>query len=238
MDVERLRIHRRAVGEGHESFIGEETASAQSQLLEVFEGQLHGPLLGAEFGGVSLVRAAPCALERHTGGEAVGCELLVAAVGVCGREAVEVVALGLEAAAGKLTQVVGVVDVVLRGRIRCEGEIARRRAADQVAALVREADQAEPLPVGMGVFAQKREDRREIARAHGLHVADLRAAVDLEADHEEASDLGPRAAEHPLPAEHVGEGEVAVDDRRGHRVAFDGRPVLQTYGFEFDHSAV
>ena len=38
------------------------------------------------------------------------------------------------------------------------------------------------------------------------------AAVDLETDHQETPDLGPRTVVDRLPAVHVGEGQVAVAD--------------------------
>ena len=178
---------------------------------------------------------APLAFERHALVEAVVRQLLVAVVGVFGQKAVDVVALGLVAAPGEVAQVVGVVDVVLERAVRLEGEEPDVHAADHLAPLVRQADDAQALPVGVGVRAQRRDERGEVPLADGLHVADLLAAVDPEADHQESVDLGPGAVVDLLPAVHVGEGEVAVADSRGHRIAFDRRSILKAYGVEFNH---
>ena len=179
----------------------------------------------------------PGAFEGHAGLETVGRQLLVAVVGVFGRKAVDVVALGLVTASGEVTQVVGVVDVILQRPVRFEGEMAGVYPANRFAPLVRQADDPQPLSVGMCVFAQAGDDGSQIARADGLHIADAFAAVDLETDHQESVDLGPRTVEHLLPAVHVGEGEVAVADARRHGIAFDERPVFEAHGLEFNHGS-
>ena len=181
------------------------------------------------------MRPAPFAFERHAFVEAVGRQLFVAVVGVLGREAVDVVALGLVAASREVAQVVGAVHVVLQRTVRFEGELPGVHAADRFAALVREADDPEPLPVGVGVLAQQGDDRTEVALAHGLHVADPFAAVDMEPDDEEPVDFGPCAVVNRLPAEHVGEGEVAVADARRHRISLDDGAVFEPDGPEFNH---
>ena len=235
MGVEGVVVDRRAVGEGREAVADVDATADQPQFFEMFEGPLHGPLLGAQLRGVTFVGLAPFTLEGHALPEAVGRQLFVAVVGIFGREAVDVVALGLIAASGKVAKIVGVVDVILQRAVRLEREMAGNDPADRVAASVRQADDPQPLSVGVGVFAQEGEDRAEVALADGLHVTDALAAVDLEADHQESADLGPRAVEHCLPAVHVGEGEVAVADARGHGITLDDRPVFKAHGFEFNH---
>ena len=91
------------------------------------------------------------------------------------------------------------------------------------------------VAVGVGVFTQLREDRPEVARSDRLHVADAFAAVDLEADHQESPDFGPRTVVDRLPAVHVGEGQVAVADARRHRIALDDAAVFETDGMELNH---
>ena len=78
----------------------------------------------------------------------------------------------------------------------------------------------------------------EIPLADWLHIADAFAAVDVESDDQESVDLGPCAAVDVQPTEHVGEREVAVDDARGHGVAFDAGAVSDADGVELDHWAV
>ena len=87
--------------------------------------------------------------------------------------------------------------------------------------------------MGVGVLAQQGDDRTEVAFAHGLHVADPFAAVDMEPDDEEPVDFGPCAVVNRLPAEHVGEGEVAVADARRAGEVFDGGLVFEPHGSEF-----
>ena len=233
--VERVVVDRRAERKGDQLVADVDAAAQHFQLLEVVEGPLHGPLFGAEFRGVSLVRPAPFAFELHALRETVARQILVPEVGVFGHEAVDVVALGLVAASRQVTQVFGVVDVVFQCAVRFECEKSRVHVADHLAALVRQADDAQTLPVGMGVCAQGRDDAREIALADGLHVADLLAAADVEADDQKAVDHGPCAMVHCLPAVHVGECEVAVEDARRHGMALDDLFVFEAYGFEFNH---
>ena len=145
------------------------------------------------------------------------------------------VALGLIAASGKVAKIVGVVDVILQRAVRLEREMAGNDPADRVAAFVRQADDPQPLPVCVCIVAQLRNDRGEVFRADGLHVADAIAAVDVEADDQKTVDHGPGTVVDRQPAEHVGEGEVAVADSRGHRVAFDRRSILKAYGAELNH---
>ena len=58
--------------------------------------------------------------------------------------------------------------VVFQCAVRFECEKSRVHVADHLAAFVRQADQAQTLPVGVGVFAQGGDDAREIALADGL----------------------------------------------------------------------
>ena len=236
MGHEGVVIDCRTIGEGCQPVAHIDTAAREAQLFEMPEGPLHGPLFGAQFRGVALVQAAPFALERHALGETVGGQRIVAVVGVFGRESVDVVAFGLVAPAGEGAQIFGPVDVVLQRAVRLEGECPEVHAADHVAPFVRQPDDPQPLAVGMGVLAQQGDDRGEIPFAHGLHVADALASVDAEADDQESPDLGPCAAVDLLPAEHVGESQVAVADARRHRISFDDGPVLKPDGLELNHA--
>ena len=235
MGVERVVVHGRAVGEGHHAVAHIDAAARHAQLGEVGESPLHGPLLGAELRGVSLVHLPPLAFELHAGLEPVGRELLVAVVGVFGRETVDVVAFGLVAAPRQVAQVVGRIDVVLQCTVRLEGELPDVHVANHVAPLVREPDDAQPLPVGMSILAQRGDDAGAVALADGLHVAQPLAAVNLEANHQKAVHHGPCAVVDLLPAVHVREREVAVGDVGRHREAFDGCPVFEPDGLKFNH---
>ena len=150
-------------------------------------------------------------------------------------ETVDMVAFGLVPASREVAQVVGVVNVIFHPAVGFEREQPGVHVANHLAPLVRKPDDAQPLSVRMGIFAQEGEDRAEVALADGLHVTDALAAVDLEADHQEAVDHGPGTVVHRLPAVHVGEGEVAVADARGHGIALDGLFILEAHGFEFNH---
>ena len=182
--------------------------------------------------------AAPEGFEPLALGEAVAREGFVAVIGVLGLEAVDVVALGLVAAARQGAQVIGPVEVVLHVAVGVEGELSRMGRPDCGDPFVREADDAEPLAVGVGVLAQQGNQVRKISPAHRLHVADAFAPVDLEADQQEALLLGPGAAVFELPAEHVGECQVAVVDAARQGIGFDGLLVGQTYRVESDHARV
>ncbi len=74
---ERTVVDGRAIGERRQPLADVETPAAQAQFTEMVERQLHGPLFGAQLGGVALVGPAPLAFEGHALGEAVGREFLV-----------------------------------------------------------------------------------------------------------------------------------------------------------------
>ena len=75
-------VDRRAVGEGREEVADVDATADQPQFFEMFEGPLHGPLLGAQLRGVTFVGLAPFAFEGHALPEAVGRQLFVAVVGI------------------------------------------------------------------------------------------------------------------------------------------------------------
>ena len=74
---------------------------------------------------------------------------------------------------------------------------------------------------------------REIALAQRLHVADVMAAVDVEADQQKTLLDAPCAAVGAFPAVHVGEGQIAVADARRAGEVFDGGLVFEPHGSEF-----
>ena len=143
--------------------------------------------------------------------------------------------MGLVPASREVAQVVGVVNVIFHPAVGFEREQPGVHVANHLAPLVRKPDDAQPLSVRMGIFAQGGDDPGEIPFADGLHVPDLLPAPDLEADHQEAVDHGPGTVVHRLPAVHVGECEVAVVDARRHGIALDGLFILEAHGFEFNH---
>ena len=153
--VEGVVVDRRAVGEGREAVADVDATADQPQFFEMFEG----PRMARCSAHSSEVW--PSWALRHSRSramhspEAVGRQLFVAVVGIFGREAVDVVALGLIAASGKVAKIVGVVDVILQRAVRLEREMAGNDPADRVAAFVRQADDPQPLSVGVGVFAQE-----------------------------------------------------------------------------------
>lgn len=185
-------VDRRTVCERDQFVAYVDTAADHFQFFEMFESPLHGPLFGAQFRGVSFVGPAPFAFELHALPEPLARELLVPEIGVFRHETVDMVAFGLVPASREVAQVVGVVNVIFHAAVGFEREQPGVHVANHLAPLVRKPDDAQPLSVRMGIFAQGGDDPGEIPFADGLHVPDLLPAPDLEADHQEAVDHGPR----------------------------------------------
>lgn len=83
---------------------------------------------------------------------------------------------------------------------------------------------------GAGVGFETGDEVREIALAQRLHVADVMATVDVEADQQKTLLDAPCAAVGAFPAVHVGEGQIAVADARRAGEAFDGGLVFEPHG--------
>lgn len=162
MRVERMVVDRRTVCERDQFVAYVDTAADHFQFFEMFESPLHGPLFGAQFRGVPFVGPAPFAFELHALPEPLARELLVPEIGVFRHETVDVVAFGLVPASREVAQVVGVVNVIFHPAVGFEREQPGVHVANHLAPLVRKPDDAQPLSVRMGIFAQGGDDPGEI----------------------------------------------------------------------------
>ena len=231
VDAEGFVVDGRSDREGHELLPDEERASAQFQLPEVVECPLHGALFGRQFGRMAVVAGAPFTFEAHAFGGECRRQFLVTVV-VGSFEPVDMVAFGLVAPSREVAQVVGAVDVILVVAVAPDAEFGMG-AAHGCGPFGRKSRNAQRLSRGAGVGFETGDEVREIALAQRLHVADVMAAVDVEADQQKTLLDAPCAAVGAFPAVHVGEGQIAVADARRAGEAFDGGLVFEPHGSEF-----
>ena len=144
----------------------------------------------------------------------------------------EMVAFGLVAPSREVAQVVGAVDVILVVAVAPDAEFGMG-AAHGCGPFGRKSRDAQRLSRGAGVGFETGDEVREIALAQRLHVADVMAAVDVEADQQKTLLDAPCAAVGAFPAVHVGEGQIAVADARRAGEVFDGGLVFEPHGSEF-----
>ena len=180
---------------------------------------------------MAVVAGAPFTFEAHAFGGECRRQFLVTVV-VGSFEPVDMVAFGLVAPSREVAQVVGAVDVILVVAVAPDAEFGMG-AAHGCGPFGRKSRNAQRLSRGAGVGFETGDEVREIALAQRLHVADVMAAVDVEADQQKTLLDAPCAAVGAFPAVHVGEGQIAVADARRAGEAFDGGLVFEPHGSEF-----
>ena len=208
--AEGVVVDGRTEGERRKRIPHEKRSALQFQLLEMVERPLHGALFGRQLRTVSFVLGPPFAFEPHAFGNQRRSERFVPIL-VHRLEAVDMVPFGLVFPSGKVPQVGGIVNIILVVAVAPDAEF-RMGLSHRIGALPRESRKPQRLPELPGIGFEPRNEVCEIARPERLHVADVTAAVDVEADEQESLLDTPCTAVGTFPAIHVGEGQVTVAD--------------------------